>query len=93
MRKMMLAALAATTLFGNAGSASAAIKDLGDCYNTVIAACNKKSSDAAVNACANNGMDQCDKQFGNAAQTAIPAATLAVMKATARKQLNTGRMR
>lgn len=87
MRKMFMAALAATTMMGAAGTASAAIKDLGDCYNTVISACNKKKSDAAVNACANSGMNQCDKQFGSSAQTAIPPQTLADMKTVVRQRL------
>ncbi len=30
------------------------------CYDRVVAACNKKSSDAAVNACLKNGLGQCD---------------------------------
>lgn len=47
------------------GSAFAANGEtpLGNCYNMVISSCNATS--AHPTACANNGMDQCDDQYGN----------------------------
>jgi hypothetical protein len=44
----------------SAGSAHAKIETLGDCYNKVIAACNKTAHPIP---CSNSGMDQCDEQF------------------------------
>ncbi len=87
MKYTVIAVLAASVLAGSAGSSSAAIKNLGDCYNTVIAACNKKKSDNAAHACANSGMDQCDKQFEKSGASQIPAGTLAQMRAAAEEQV------
>jgi hypothetical protein len=49
-------AFLSATMPSHATGASAVAK----CYDRVIAACNKKSSDAAVNACVKSGLDQCD---------------------------------
>lgn len=52
-----------TALLGlllTASAAQAKIETLGDCYNVVIAECNKTAHPIP---CANNGMDQCDEQF------------------------------
>lgn len=45
--------------------ASAAIETLAQCYDLVINHCNANSSHPQ--ACASNGMDQCDEQFPTAA--------------------------
>lgn len=62
MKTTLIAAVALATLTsatapafaGNAGSS------LGNCYNHVIEACNKKSSAAAARACAEKAMNACD---------------------------------
>ena len=51
-------AFAAITLAGV--SSSFAISSLPECYDKVIAACNKGSHPSS---CAEGGMNQCDKQF------------------------------
>jgi hypothetical protein len=52
------AAFATLTLIGV--SSSFAISNLPECYDKVIAACNKGSHPSS---CAEGGMNQCDKQF------------------------------
>jgi len=91
MRNLMLAAIAASVFAGSAMPGQAAIKNLGDCYNTVISACNKKKNDDAAAACSNSGMDQCDKQFGNRAQTTIPDSVRLQMRAAAMRQVGVTR--
>lgn len=41
-------------------SAQAAVSNRAECYDVVIAACNKTDH---AQSCAKSGMDQCDKQF------------------------------
>lgn len=45
------------------GHAQGGQTGLSKCYDSVISSCNKKGSDAAINACVNSGLDQCDGQF------------------------------
>lgn len=60
MNKMIrVAALATMTLVGVA-QAHAGVKTLAECYDLVIADCNKGDH---AQSCAGNGMDQCDKVF------------------------------
>lgn len=86
-RTMMLAmamgiaspAISTSAMAGNAGAS------LGDCYNHVISACNKKKNVDAAHACANSGMNACDKEH-RASMSEIPGATLKAMRsATLRK--------
>lgn len=60
---------------GNAGSS------LGDCYNHVISACNKKDNVDAAHACANSGMNACDKVH-RASMSQIPGSTLQAMRSS-----------
>jgi hypothetical protein len=56
---------------------------LSDCYDRVIAACNKKP-DHAVNACVTSGLDQCDGQFtsgGGSSQSEISKLRANALKA------------
>lgn len=69
---------------GNAG------KSLGDCYNHVISACNKKKNTDAAHACANSGMNACDKQH-RASMSQIPGATLQAMRSATLRQVATTR--
>lgn len=57
---------------------------LSNCYDRVIAACNKLP-DHAVNACVNNGLDQCDGQF--ASNSGNSSAAIAKLRASAMKKL------
>lgn len=60
MHKMIrIAALATMTLVGVV-QANAAVKTLADCYDVVIADCNKGDH---AQSCASSGMDQCDEVF------------------------------
>lgn len=59
---LVLAAVAGSLAAPFAGPAHAAMNSRAQCYDAVIAACNKKP-DHAVNACVKNGLDQCDGQF------------------------------
>jgi hypothetical protein len=68
MGQSIRAAIAATAFAGlsmavlsSLGHAQGGQTGLSKCYDTVVAACNKKS-DKAASACANNGFGQCDKQ-------------------------------
>jgi hypothetical protein len=60
--RIAIAALVAAPAFLSAAMPSQATgaSAVAKCYDRVIAACNKKSSDAAVNACVKSGLDQCD---------------------------------
>lgn len=60
--RLAIAALVAAPAFLSATMPSHATgaTAVARCYDRVIAACNKKSSDAAVNACIESGLDQCD---------------------------------
>lgn len=62
VNRLAIAALVAAPAFLSATSPSHATgaSAVARCYDRVIAACNKKSSDAAVNACVKSGLDQCD---------------------------------
>jgi len=62
---------------------------LSDCYDRVIAACNKKP-DHAVNACVNSGLDQCDGQFTTGGGS---SAEIARLRASAAKKLKTSTTR
>ena len=60
MNKMIrIAALATMTLVGVA-QAHAGVSNLAECYDLVIADCNKGDH---AQSCASSGMDQCDKVF------------------------------
>jgi hypothetical protein len=60
MHKMIrIAALATMTLVGIA-QAHAGVSTLAECYDLVIADCNKGDH---AQSCASSGMDQCDKVF------------------------------
>ena len=60
MHKMIrIAALATMTLVGVA-QAHAGVSTLAECYDLVIADCNKGDH---AQSCASSGMDQCDKVF------------------------------
>ena len=58
-RTIRIAALATMTLVGVA-QAHAGVSTLAECYDRVIADCNKGDH---AQSCAGNGMDQCDKVF------------------------------
>lgn len=58
-RTIRIAALATMTLVGVA-QAHAGVSTLAECYDLVIADCNKGDH---AQSCAGNGMDQCDKVF------------------------------
>lgn len=58
-RTIRIAALAAMTLVGVA-QANAAVSTLAECYDVVIADCNKGDH---AQSCASSGMDECDKVF------------------------------
>lgn len=47
--------------FATAAQAAAGQSALGNCYEAVVNACNKKP-DHAVNPCINSGLDQCDAE-------------------------------
>ena len=60
MNKLIrIAALATMTLVGVA-QANAAVSTLAECYDLVIADCNKGDH---AQSCAGSGMDECDKVF------------------------------
>jgi hypothetical protein len=74
-------AAAAALVSISAGAQAGVGKTRGDCYNHVISACNKKANTGAAHACANSGMDACDKQFPQkAGATPIPQGTLSAMR-------------
>lgn len=58
-RMIRIAALATMTLAGVV-QAHAGVSTLAECYDLVIADCNKGDH---AQSCAGNGMDQCDKVF------------------------------
>ncbi len=58
-RTIRIAALATMTLVGVA-QAHAGVSTLAECYDLVIADCNKGDH---AQSCAGSGMDQCDKVF------------------------------
>lgn len=58
-RTIRIAALATMTLVGVA-QAHAGVSTLAECYDLVIADCNKGDH---AQSCASSGMDQCDKVF------------------------------
>ncbi|WP_316357259.1 hypothetical protein [Devosia sp.] len=58
-RTIRIAALATMTLVGIA-QAHAGVSTLAECYDLVIADCNKGDH---AQSCASSGMDQCDKVF------------------------------
>lgn len=63
---------------------------LSDCYDRVIAACNKKP-DQAVNACVTSGLDQCDGQFTSKGGSS--ESEIAKLRASAAKKLKTSTTR
>lgn len=64
-RKTLIAATAtlATALTMTSALAANGETPLGQCYNMVISSCNQTSNHPE--ACANNGMDACDDEYGN----------------------------
>ena len=81
MTHTIIKALSAVAMLTIATSAQAggAGNGLGDCYNHVISACNQKPNTDAAHACANSGMNACDKEHRNA--TPIPSGKLLQMRA------------
>lgn len=75
-------AAATAALVGLSAGAQAGVGTTrGDCYNHVISACNKKTNTDAAHACANSGMNACDKKFPQkAGATPVPQGTLAAMR-------------
>ena len=67
------------------GHAQGGQTGLSKCYDSVISACNKKGSDAAINACVNSGLDQCDGQFK--ASGGSSASEIAKLRASAMSKL------
>lgn len=65
MNRSLIATTAAfVAIIGLASAAQAGVgKTRGSCYNHVISACNKNDNTSAAHACANSGMNACDKQF------------------------------
>ncbi|HSP26182.1 MAG TPA: hypothetical protein VLQ65_13510 [Saliniramus sp.] len=63
-RSLITAAAALVAVIGLASAAQAGVgNSRGSCYNHVISACNKNDNTSAAHACANSGMNACDKQF------------------------------
>lgn len=78
-----------TAFFANLGHTQGGQTGLSKCYDSVVAACNKKSGDA-VNACANSGFDQCDKQHK---ASIIPPAEISKLRANATRNVQPAPMK
>lgn len=78
MKKFAFALVAVMSLSAFDNAAQAAVGSLGECYNHVISACNQKQNVNAAHACANSGMNACDKEFSKA--TVIPIGELNRLK-------------
>lgn len=84
MNRSLIATTAAFVAFiGLASAAQAGVGTTrGSCYNHVISACNKNDNTAAAHACANSGMNACDKKFPqNANATPFNPGEIAAMRA------------
>jgi hypothetical protein len=83
MTRSIIKALSAVAMLTAATSAQAggAGNGLGDCYNHVISACNQKQNVDAAHACANSGMNACDKEHRNATPI-LPGKLLQMRSAT-----------
>lgn len=71
-RKTLIVATATlmTTLTMTSAFAANGETPLGQCYNMVISSCNQTSNHPE--ACANNGMDACDDEYGNQVGGSLP---------------------
>jgi hypothetical protein len=67
-------------IFASTAQAAVGQTALGKCYDSVVAACNKKP-DHAVNPCVNSGLDQCDEEHAESIQ--LPGTTIGKLRANA----------
>jgi hypothetical protein len=84
MNRSLIATTAAfVAIIGLASAAQAGIgKTRGSCYNHVISSCNKNDNTSAAHACANSGMNACDKLFPQKANaTPFNPGEIAAMRA------------
>ena len=75
-------ALALGMTFAASGHAQLGQTALGKCADSVVAACNKSKSDAAVNPCIDNGLTQCEKEHKSAIRLPRPVRSQATGLAT-----------
>jgi hypothetical protein len=88
IRNAIITAVFASVLAATAAQAQLGQTALSRCYDRVVAACNKKS-DAAVNPCANSGLDQCDAE--HKAQIQLPQTEISKLRANAMRRINVKR--
>ena len=83
MNRIVYAATAAAFIVTlSTGAQATPASSLGDCYNHVISACNKKTNTDAAHACANSGMNACDKvHSGKNAASTVPPGTIQRLRA------------